>query len=192
MSGQHQNPRVVPRGLILLLLVVIVLAAGWLVFPHTCGPRCAMRSREFSTVASLKSYVLAQNTFHRTAHYGKGKRTYANPSDGSGLPDLYRVGGPDATGEALDLIPLDLARATTPDRPKTGYYFVDITGEASGPYDYTKQCGLCAVPAKYGKSGRLTFIINVTGTIDQKDTGGRPVAVWPDVEKEGWEPVGLE
>jgi hypothetical protein len=93
-------------------------------------PREGHGCRE-TPIAHLRAYLAAQDQFHRTDHYGKGKRTYANPSDGSGLPDLYKVGGPDAAGEVLDLIPLDLARATPPDRPKAGYYyFVDIVADA--------------------------------------------------------------
>lgn len=182
------------RRLMMYALLCAVLAAlvGLLVFacPHRGG---GIASRESAAVWKLRRYLAEQNMFHGAALYGRDvRRVYANPDNGTGFPDLYRIGGPGGDGQELLMIDIDFASATSPDHSEFGYYFVDITGDADGPYDYAKQCGLCAVPAKYGKSGRLTFIVNVTGTIYQKDTGGRPVTIWPDVEQQGWIAVGSE
>jgi hypothetical protein len=51
--------------------------------------------------------------------------------------------------------------------------------------------GLWAVPAEYGETGRNTFVIDVTGTVLAKDTGGEPVTAHPGVEAEGWRVVGI-
>ncbi|MHC4249070.1 MAG: DUF2950 family protein [Planctomycetota bacterium] len=145
-------------------------------------------------IAGLRAYMGAQGAFQRVDRYGKGKRVFANTVDGAGFPDLYRIGGPldKPDGTEIKLIDLAVVRATSPERAKAGYWFVEITSDAvtGKPYDYAVDCGLCAVPAVYGKSGLYTYIINITGTVYKKDNGGKPVTVWPDVEKEGWVPVG--
>jgi len=150
-----------------------------------CG-RCA--------IASLRAYLGAQSTFRRVDRYGKGKLVYANTIDGEGLPDLWRIGGTleKLDGTELKLIDLAFARATSPNTAKSGYWYVEITGDAAtGPYDHAQDFGLCAVPAVYGKTGLHTFIVDLTGTVYKKDTRGTPVRVYPDIEKEGWVPVGM-
>ncbi len=142
---------------------------------------------------ALRNYLGAQGVFQRKDRYGKGKLLYANPIDGKGLADLYRVGGPleYPDGTELKLIDLAFARATSPETSKAGYWFVEITGDAlGGHYDYATDCGLCALPAEHSKMGLYTFIINIEGTVYKKDNGGTPVTVWPDVVKDGWLPVG--
>ena len=138
-------------------------------------------SNETAAVAAVRTYLGAQATFHRTDFYGKGMLVYANPKDGAGFPDLRRL--PDGT--ALKMIDPTFARATSPETARAGYYFVDIEYD-----DYSIDCGLCAVPAEYGVTGENTFIIDVTGVTYQKDNGGQPVTVYPDVAKAGWIPVG--
>ncbi len=147
-------------------------------------------SNETSAIVSLETYASAQVRFHRNDHYGIGKRVHANPKDGAGFPDLYEIGGPDSGGTVLGLIDRHFAEATSPERARCGYWFVDITGDANGPYDFTKQFGLCAVPAEHGRSGRSTFIIDASGKVYLKWTEGRPVRIWPDVYAEEWIPVG--
>ena len=47
--------------------------------------------------------------------------------------------------------------------------------------------GLCAVPKTHGRTGRKTFVTNIQGTVFEKDTGGEPVDLFPDLTAEGWE-----
>ncbi|MHC5053199.1 MAG: DUF2950 family protein [Planctomycetota bacterium] len=139
--------------------------------------------------ALLQEYRGAQEQFRRMPRYGPGAGcVYANPKDGLGFPDLWRVGGPfdGYDDDDIRLVTPRLARATSPLSPVCGYWFVDITAGPDGPYDFTKDCGLCAVPTAYGKSGIDTLIVNVEGMVYRKDTRGVPVTVWPDVEEEGW------
>ncbi|MHC4249071.1 MAG: hypothetical protein ACYS9X_08085 [Planctomycetota bacterium] len=146
--------------------------------------------------AALRAYIGAQQTFRKKPRYGPDTGcVYANPRDGTGFPDLFRVGGPlerlDRT--ELKLIDLAFARATSPETPKAGYWFVEIIGDAvTGPYDYTRECGLCTVPAVYGVTGTPTYIVDPTGRIYTKDTHGTPVRVFPDVDREGWRKVGSD
>ncbi|MHC4249069.1 MAG: hypothetical protein ACYS9X_08075 [Planctomycetota bacterium] len=144
---------------------------------------------EGTAVSHLRSYLGGQGTFQRIDRYGKDTCVYANPVDGVGFPDLFRVGGPveEPDGDELKLIDLSFARATSPGKPKAGYWYIDIVADRrTGPYDFTKECGLCAVPATYGGYSLHTFIINIEGTVYRKDNSGKPVTVWPDVEKDGW------
>jgi hypothetical protein len=148
---------------------------------------------EAGAINCLRLWLRGQALFAKSARYGKESgRVYANPVNGAGLPDLYRVGSPDSGGQPLEFIERDFAEATAPHKPKYGYFYLDIVGGRNGLYDFTKDCGLCAVPAEWNVTGRNTYIINVAGTVHQKDTGGRPVTIWPDVEKEGWIAVGAE
>ncbi len=168
---------VVGGGMVLFLLPTLVLPAS--------------ASNEAAAIAGLRAYLGAQGVFQRKAYYGdEAGKVCANPKDGQGFPDLYKVGEPEADGGPLKLIDRTFAEATSPARPKSGYYFVDITADADGPYDPATDCGLCAVPARYKKSGVNTYIINFTGTVYYRDNDGKPVTTWPDVEKEGWKPVG--
>jgi len=143
----------------------------------------------------LRSYLGAQGTFQRVDRYGKGELVYANPIDGTGFPDLYRIGGPldEPDGTELKLVDLAFARATSPATARYGYWYVDIVGDAvtGKRYDYKQECGLCAVPAIYGKTGINTYVVDLTGTVYWKDTHGTPVRIYPDIEKEGWVPVGM-
>ena len=103
----------------------------------------------------------------------------------AGFSDLFQIGGPGSANTAIKLIDLAMARATGPATAKAGYYFVNLN------YDnYSIDCGLCAVPAKYGRSGLNTFVIDLTGTVYAKDTGGKPVTRYPNITKDGWLPVG--
>ncbi len=146
-------------------------------------------ANEVAAVAALRMYLGTQNQFHRADFYGKGMLVYANPRDGAGFPDLYRA----PNGTTLKLVDFAFARAASPLCPRAGYYFVDITSDAKGKeYDFSIDCGLCAVPAEYGVTGKNTFVIDVTGGVYQKDGGGRSVRRYPDVEKEGWARVGQD
>ncbi len=183
-------------GIVLILLLVAAIA-----IPNLMATRLA--SNENVAIAGLRGYVRAQEEFRKADRYGIGRKVYANPKDGGGFRDLYHVGydGTNDPEEPMpDLIDRTFAQADAglaKPRSKAGYVFADITGDANGPYDYTKQFGLCAVPRHYGWKVRATFIVDHTGSVWQTDAstmtplGGEPepVTTWPDVEKEGWIPV---
>jgi hypothetical protein len=147
-----------------------------------------------SIIAALRTYVNAQSVFRKLPRYGgEVGLVYANPRDGVGFPDLYQIGGPGSGLAAPKLIDSAFAVATSPGRPRRGYYFVDILGCWEGGscqrYDPAVEFGLCAVPAEYGVTGTYTYIMDITGATCQKDTGGTPVRVFPDVEADGWVPA---
>jgi hypothetical protein len=182
-AGRTASLAMTVRAKAVGVLPAIMMAAG--------GPMRQSRvaSNETAAVAALRVYVAAQNIFHRTDFYGKGELVYANVRDGAGLPDLYEVGG-----REIKLIDRAFARATGPETPKAGYYFVDIVKGADGrDYDPRIEFGLCAVPARYDRTGRNTLMVDVTGTVYLRDNGGKPVTRYPS-EKElaaRWVPVGM-
>jgi len=136
-----------------------------------------MARNESSAMAFLRAYLAAQQTFSEEDRYGIGKLVFANPKDGTGFQDLYRIGGPDGSGKELRLIDLEFARATSPETPKDGYWFVHIGSDdgAASNRDDTGDCSLCAVPAVYGETGTLTFVVDLTGTVYKLKTGGKPL-----------------
>jgi len=145
-----------------------------------------------AAVAGLRAFHGAQRTFRREDRYGIGRRVFANPSDGAGLTDLYRIGGLEGSGPELKFIDLAFASATSRSTTKAGYWFVDIVSDSvTGPYDFERECGLCAVPAISGGEGYPTFVIDIQGVVYMKDNSGKPVALFPDVQKDGWVPVGM-
>ncbi len=122
-----------------------------------------LAGNETAAFAALRTYLFAQNYYQRT----EGRHAT--------LAELGR----------LLLIGKAMAEATSPDRSHGGYYFAEITSR------FEFDVGLCAVPAVYGKTGRNTFVIDVTGVVYWKDTGGNPVRTWPDIA-DGWTPIGTE
>jgi hypothetical protein len=155
------------RSLALGCLAVLTLAAVtfWAALPKLSCP--GIPSTEFAAIAALRTYLAAQRQFHRT----EGRL--------ASWTELARLG----------LIDQAMAEATSSENPRAGYYFVEI--EPEGEMRMGLCMDLCAVPARYPKTGRNTFIIDVTGTVYRKDTGGKPVTVWPDVS-DGWLPIGAE
>lgn len=56
---------------------------------------------------------------------------------------------------------------------------------------HTSAWAACAVPEKYGSTGKLTYIINQNAEMFRKDTAGKPVVQWPTEKVLGkeWEKV---
>ena len=185
-------------GIVLILLLVAAIA-----IPNLMATR--IPSNESRAIAWLRACVAAQREFRKADRYGIGRKVYANPKDGGGFRDLYHIG---YDGKSVPEKPVPHliwetcanADISLPDlHPIAGHAFADITGDASGPYDYAKQHGLCAVPYSYGRAGRNIFIVDHRGRVYQRDVSfnvvraGRPpepVTTWPDIEKEGWLLVG--
>jgi type II secretory pathway pseudopilin PulG len=180
--------------LLKVVVVVAVLGTVALVMMPSLGPHTISRN-ENAAVGALRTYLGAQAVFHRSRYYGQGEDEplqYANPWNGSGFPDLHQVGGPDSRGTELKLIDLAFADAILGGTPRAGYHLCDILGDEKGPYDFTKQFGLCAFPNEYGRTGRYTYIVDETGTVYYKNLGGFPVNIFPDVERDGWVAVGSD
>jgi len=149
--------------------------------------RSKMAANESSAIACMRTYCGAQNIFHRTDYDGDGLLEYAGPGqqgDAKQHNSFTHLNTTRVQGAKIELLDNAFANArlgAPGARPKAGYYFVDIERDARGQkYNSAFAFGLCAVPAEYNRSGMNTFIVDVQGTVFQRDNGGRPVTQWPD------------
>ena len=77
-----------------------------------------------------------------------------------------------------------------------GYWFaaVEKYEDKGVPVKYNEGNGrnpsrfaMCAYPAEYEKTGKLTFLIDENNTVFRKDTAGKPVVLLPtDLRQAGW------
>ncbi|MHC5057750.1 MAG: DUF2950 family protein [Planctomycetota bacterium] len=161
---------------------------------------------EAYAVALLLEYHAVQHGFACADHYGTGRYVYANPVDGSGFADLHFI---EVDGKKLGYIGADFARAsydtpferTGPNSMSAtdvhGYYFRDITGDAEGAFDYTREYALCAAPACYQRAGVHMYVISHEGRIFRRDprlekcARAVPISTWPSDEElaRDWEEV---
>jgi len=172
------------------LVGALLLAA--IAIPSMIGPSRIIPN-ETAAVAALKTYLVAQQAFIRGDLDGDGVKNACGPANAK-CPDfthLHSAAGAD--GQPVRLIPANMAAAklgAAGATPRAGYWFADIAAGADGrPYDPKTGYGLCAVPAKYDETGRMTFVVDSSGTVWQKDTGGRPVSQFPGLGDpgSGWE-----
>lgn len=190
----------IPVLIILLLMGVITMPGFGCMERYRQGN---IEANESSAIVALRAYVSAQSQFKRSDYYDIGQLVYASPDStqgiGNGYPDLYRIGykvrASEGTGPVLKLIHMKFANAHcdrgADAKPMSGYLFDDLEGVGGYQYDFTIDCGLCAVPAEYGVTGRNTFIVDVTGTVYQQDTGGQPVRRYPSASGlRRWRPIG--
>jgi hypothetical protein len=142
---------------------------------------------ELAAIQVARAYVQAQNEYAALNPAGLGRGVYAQrivsrPGKKDGL---Y---WPTAEGEQQS--PLgDLAAQASADWykpgqtpiPYHGYYYRILTRQGAeapgGAYEYLVDgklkggFALIAVPAEYGNSGIMTFMVNQDGTVFQKDLG---------------------
>ena len=178
--------------------------------------RAQTNANERNASATLKSFASAQADFRANDRDFNRVNDYW-VADVSGLyrvvsgEAIRLIEEAAATADAKPCVPMDQAGALagTPREhpaklvalgkpaPKTGYWFVavekveDEKGIAAKYNDGSgrnpRQFGLCAYPAEYGKTGKSTFILNEWNTVWKKDTGGKPVDLFPaDPAKSGW------
>ena len=142
---------------------------------------------ELDAIQSSLAYVDAQNDYADKDRTGAGKGIYAQRivSSAGKKDGLY---WPDAQNNDASPLGELIAKATTQGyrtgggrTPYHGYYFKILTEQGTaapgGELDYVvkgKMIGgfaLVAYPAEYRNSGVMTFIVNHTGTVYEKDLG---------------------
>jgi len=152
-------------------------------------PRSGGAYYETAAIAAMRGYAGAQNIFHRTDYDGDGVLEYCAPSNAQ-HPDFTWLNKTVVDTWPIELIDSAFAAATSSKTPKYGYWYVDIPLDADGkPYDAKTGYALCALPARYNRTGLNTFIVDARGTIFQKDmAGNKPVTQFPDVSdpESGW------
>ena len=174
----------------LMIVVAIIAVIAAIAIPNLVASRIS--SNETAAIAALRTYLGAQNQFHRTDFYNLTWLAYANPvnspSGTYGFPDLYEIGGPGSGGSVLKMIDVTFANATPVGQARAGYVFDDIRYT-----DYSIDCGLGAAPKEFNRSGRNTFVIDITGVVYQQQgsQGVDPPTAYP-ASMSLWIPVGAE
>ena len=167
--------------------------AGWR-FDTAAGTEEVLARRigrnELSVIAICRTYVNAQRTYAATGHDGKPAGLYAVAfrSDPGKQNGLY---WPAARGAKRSPLGDLVAEAATEGRslegnrqgpePFHGYFFKILTAQGSkvpgGAKSYVVNgnlsggFALVAWPAQYDASGIMTFVINQSGVVWQKDLG---------------------
>jgi hypothetical protein len=144
---------------------------------------------ELAVIDVCRAYVEAQRAYARTGHDGKREGIYAQrfnsePGRQNGLywpPTRNQPRSPlgDLVAGASD-DGYDLAARKSPE-PFHGYYFRILTAQGpaapGGEMDYLKEgemsggFALIAWPAQYDASGVMTFMVNDSGVVHEKDLG---------------------
>jgi hypothetical protein len=144
---------------------------------------------ELDTIQACLAYVDAQNEYAEKDRTGAGVATYAQrivsrPGKKDGLYWPAAQGeDPSPLGELIGQAATEGYRIDGGRTPFHGYYFKILTQQgptaSGGAVDYVvhgKMIGgfaLVAYPAEYGNSGVMTFLVNHTGVVFQKDLGKR-------------------
>lgn len=142
---------------------------------------------ELDAVQTCLAFVDAQNEYAEKDRTGEGVGVYAqrmvsSPGKKDGL--FWRDDrDPSPLGELAAQASVEGYQAGEQAAPYHGYYFRILKGQGSGApggaLNYVvkgKMIGgfaLIAYPAEYGNSGVMTFMVNYTGTVYQKDLGTR-------------------
>lgn len=190
------------RSVVYWMIVIAILAAGvywWMTEGpfFRSDPGC---SNEGSAAASLRNIATMEFDFRSNDRDGNGRNDFW-------VKDVAGMYGMEAGGRPIRLIALDVARADKSANSgaypsvknmaaKAGYRFAQIPRYREGgkeiSYDdgsgrNAARFGLVTYPEAYEVTGNLTFIISESGTMYKKDTGGKPVEVFPeDPLAEGW------
>jgi len=138
---------------------------------------------ELTAIAVCRSYVVAQQRYAAAAHDGNPAGRYAtkfrsDPGKHNGLYWPAAKGEPrsplgDLLAEAAEEEVAIAERRESP-QPFHGYYFKILTGLATTAADGSaaRGFGLVAWPARYDETGVMTFVVDQTGVVRQKDVGG--------------------
>jgi Protein of unknown function (DUF2950) len=173
------------------LPIPLMQKAGAWQFDTASGRREVLSRRigrnELSAIQTALAYVDAQNDYASINPLGLKVDSYAQRIISSpGKKDgLYWPAAanetPSPLGEAFALATIQGYRPGADATPYHGYYFKVLTGQGAnvpgGTMSYLVKgnliggFGLVAYPAEYGNSGVMTFIVNHSGVVFQKDLG---------------------
>ena len=160
----------------MMIVVAIIAVIAAIAIPNLLAAR--RNSNQSNAIAACKEVGSAQNMFHRSDWDNDAVLEYS-----LAFPVLYSQ--TDAAGNLIKLISEALSLAIAPATALHGYWFNDITADAtSGPYvvggNQPDEYGISANPARYPRSGRETYIMDTTGTVYARDQGASaPVLTFP-------------
>ncbi len=147
------------RRFILLSGLAILGLSGiaWLIMATVILPRARRKSNETHALKSLLAYADAQIAYyrnHQATHGGAGRFLDDISGFKGKLPD--------------ELIAAHGANGA----PYHGYLFLEISEFDNGvPLNWTDDFAMCAIPARYGVTGRNTFMVATAGTVFAYDRG---------------------
>jgi hypothetical protein len=166
-------------------------AAGWR-FDTAAGIEELVFRRigrnELSTIGSCEAYVAAQEEYAQKGHDDKPAGIYAQKiaSDPDKQNGLYWKVEPGEEESPLGVSAADAAdegytRSSGKPMPFRGYYFRILTAQGPSTNENANSYlvngemrngfALVAFPAEYGKSGVMTFIVDQSGIVYEKDLG---------------------
>ena len=166
-------------------------------------------SNELDAIEVCRGYVEAQNDYAERVRAGSGVPHYAqkiisSPGQQDGL--YWPATGKDDESPIGDIITRAFAEGYTRQHaPYHGYYFKILTGQGAhatgGGMSYiqdglmTKGFALIAWPADFGSTGMMTFVVDKSGIVYQKNLGSKTAQIAsgytlydPD---ESWAPVAM-
>lgn len=148
---------------------------------------------ELAAIQVLLAYVAAQNEYasinpEKTRIDTYAQRIISSPGKKDGLYWPAQTNEPQSPlGPAMALATLEGYRFGETPSPYHGYYYKILTGQGptapGGTIDYIVKdqmiggFAMVAYPAEYGNSGVMTFLVNHTGEIYQKDLGPRTARI---------------
>ncbi len=173
------------------LPIPLIRKAGVWQFDTAAGRREVLSRRigrnELSAIQTALAYVDAQNDYASMNPQGGKVDTYAqrivsSPGKKDGLYWPAAANEPRSPlGAAFALATIQGYRPGSTAAPYHGYYYKVLTGQGAnvpgGAMSYLVKnnliggFGLVAYPAEYGNSGVMTFIVNHSGVVFQKDLG---------------------
>jgi type IV pilus assembly protein PilA len=132
----------------LLIVVAIILIIAAIAIPNLL--RARMSASEAAAVGSIRTINTVEVQYNST--YGHYSPDLASLGSGGTAPCA-------ATPEHACLIDDTLATATTPAKPKSGYYFTFTSGTGNASYS------VVATPAVIGQTGQRGFYSDQSGVI---------------------------
>jgi len=151
----------------LLIVVTIILVISAIAIPNLMRSKIANESAAVSNVRRIAEATVA---YAAAYHTGSGMVGYSS--------DLASLGGTDcanASATSACIIDNDLAKASTPDKAKLGYYYTYGLSDARG---FT----LNSDPATWGRTGLKHFYTDATQSIRFTNTDTPAGATDPAVQ----------
>jgi hypothetical protein len=190
-AGRTQDRRF--KSCVIFFLIASAVIVG---VPVTIGLVGYYRARADADFAEIfKRYNRAQTAYHSRDRDGDKKKEYARK-----ISLLVGIEKQDAkgnekgeSGEEKPLVSPELAAARGADgKPFRGYLFLEMRTIWKIPINWEGDFAICATPARYGESGKRTWIMKTDGDIWWKDLGKAEfLKDYPqDLEEAGWTRFG--
>jgi hypothetical protein len=166
---------------------------------------------ELATIDACEAYAAAQKEYAAKGHDGMPAGLYAQKfaSEPGKQNGLYWAAGPEEPASPLGQLAAEAAAEGYPrpagkPAPFRGYHFRILTAQGASANGGARSYlvggemkggfALVAWPAEYGKSGVMTFLVNESGVVYEKDLGeatSRAAGEMKDYNPDGtWKPAG--